>query len=241
MTTPSGPRGLAQQTAERTGAPTDLRSGTVRAVTARGIDVEVAGRRVLNAAHLNGYNPAVGDPVAMLSFDDAWLVLGRPIGPGTPSDNATPGAAAGTTLLDGAALPGLGSTLASSSGATVVVPKYTCNYFHPPNHWVMVLVGHTWYSTVANDWMKLQVINQTSGAVVGENQLIQAGNNFFANFETWAAMVPPSQGGKVASLYLTLVRESLATGVVRVDDPVTRRGFMVALDMGDTSVMRSAA
>lgn len=234
----AGPRTLTAQTAERTASPSDLRSGTVVGVSARGIDVRVAGSVVPDAAHLPGYNPAVGDPVAMLKFDDVWLVLGRPVGPATPLDNSVAGTAVGPSVLDAMALSGGGGTIATSSGSTVVVPRYGVTFFHPQNHWVLLLVGVSWYSSVANDMVKLQVLNTTTGAVVGETELIMAGTVFFGRFEVFAAMVPPTQGGALASYYMTILRES-GTGASRVDDVNARRGFMVALDMGDTSVVRT--
>lgn len=233
-----GPGGLTTELASRTQSPSDLRSGTVVGVSARGIDVSVGGTVVPGAAHLPGYNPAVGDPVAMLKYDDVWLVLGRPVGPGTPTDNTGAGGAVGPSVLDAMALSGGGSTLATSSGSTVIVPRYGVGFFHPTNHWVLLLVGVSWYSSVANDMVKLQVLNAVTGAVVGETELIMAGTVFFGRFEVWAAMVPPAQGGQGASYYMTILREG-GTGASRVDDVAARRGFMVALDMGDTSVVRT--
>ncbi len=235
MTSPVS-RSLAGQTATAIGNPSDLRMGTVAEVTARGINVAITGGMIENAAHLSSYNPAVGDPVALIRFQDSWLVLDRPVGPGTATDLATPGSGLGTTLLGGTVLSGTNTTIASSTGALVPVPRYRCTYHHPTGHHVLVMVGVTWYCSVAGDTMEVSVWNAMNGVQVGSIVFQQSDNNFFSRFETSGQMILPAQGGRKVDLYLQVQRLS-GTGTSRVDDAVIRRGYMVALDMGDGSVI----
>lgn len=240
MTFPIGPAGLTMRTAGKTESPTDLRSGTVAAVTPYGLEVTIASGTVKNASHLSSYNPAVGDPVTLLRFENAWVVLGRPVGPGTASDAATPGLGAGTTLLAGMALSGTGATMASSTGSAVVVPRYGVTFFHPANHWVLLLCGFTRYSSVANDWMSINIRNASFlSAVVGGGEFVQAGNNFYAHFETIGVMIPPTPYGGSGSSYFVEVKRENGSGTSRIDDPSNRRGFMLALDMGDGSMVET--
>ena len=136
-----GPNPLTQATAQGLDGPTEIRTGTVTAVTARGITVAVA-EGTVPAAHLDSYAPAVGDPVAMAAFRDSWLALGRPVGTGTATDLVTPGSGAGPTVLGGMVLSGTNATMASSTGSFVTVPRYRCTYHHPANHQVMIWGGY---------------------------------------------------------------------------------------------------
>jgi len=232
-----GPRGLTSQASSATDAPTDLRSGIVVAVTSRGIDVDVASGRIVGAAHLASYNPAVGDPVALVRFQDAWLVLDRPVGPGTALDLATPGSGAGTNLLGGTVLSGTGATLASSTGTAVNVPRYRCTYYHPPGHQVLILCGVSWYSSVTADSLWIMLWDAVSGVQASIMDLNQMSNNFFGHFETFGAMLQPATfGGRKVDLYMQVQRAG-GTGTSRVDDIAARRGFMIALDMGDGSIL----
>lgn len=247
MTTPvpglpfAGPRGLTAATAGLTDGGVAVQMGVITAVTSRGLTVARAGGTIEDVAHLSSYNPAVGDPVALVRYQDAWLVTGRPVGPGTTLDTATPGSAAGTTLLDGMALAGAGVSIATSTGAVVVVPKYGVTFYHPPNHWVLLLIGVSWYSSVVNDWLTLSIRNSVTAARVFYTDKIQAGSNSFAQWETIGAMLPPSLGGKGASYYMDLQRVA-GSGTSRVDDNLPeRRGYMLALDMGDGAVIRTVA
>jgi hypothetical protein len=232
MTLPVGPRGLTQQAGQLLADPTDVRQGRVSAVTARGIDVAVAGGLVADAAHLDGYNPAVGDNVVMTRFADSWFVLGRPVGPGTATDNATRGTGVGATLLNGVVLSGGGATLASSTGAVVTVPRYNLNYHHPAGHWVMLWVGYSWYNNITNDVLFVTFKNSVTGATVGTDELIQAGGNAFGHWASAGYLVGPSEGGKEAKITMTIQRGA-GTGTVRVDDAAVRRGYLIALDMAD--------
>lgn len=229
---------MTRQVADGAAGPSDVRTGRVVAVTARGIDVEVAGGLVEGAAHLSSYNPAVGDAVALIRFRDSWLVLDRPVGPGTAADFATPGSGVGTTLLGGMALSGTGATMASSTGALVTIPRYGITIHHPLNHWVMIMAGFHWYSSVTNDWLTISIANASFGSVVvGGNDFIQAGNNFFAHFSTVCALIPPDPFGGQGSSYFTQLQRVNGAGTSRVDDIAARRGYMLAFDMGDVSVI----
>lgn len=234
MTTPI--RGLTQGTANRTAAPSDLRTGVVTAVAAGGLTVEAAGGTIEGAAHVASYNPAVGDPVAMIQFEDTWLVLGRPIGPGTATDYATAGPVVGASVLKGCVLNGTGGTIATSTGAVVVVPRYSVTYHHPADHWVMLTLAINWYCNTTNDWMRISVKNGATGVAVGAFELVQSGNNFFGNRATQSFMVPPDQGGAGRSYYVDIQRVN-GTGTVRIDDPIDRLGFLMAYDLGGLSLI----
>ena len=237
MTQTGGRRALATQTAAAVGAPSDLRSGTVVAVTSRGIDVNVAGGLVQGAAHLSSYNPAVGDPVALMRFQDSWLVLDRPVGPGTATTLLTPGSGVGATMLGGVTLSGTNTTMASSTGSFVTVPRYRCTYHHPAGHKVLILGGYTWYCTVANDVIEVTLTDSVSGTQGASLTHLQAGNNFFSTFETFGALLRPEAfGGRKVDLYMQLRRIS-GTGTSRIDDSSIRPGYLVAVDLGDSSVI----
>src|ERR1041384_3661417 len=176
--------------------------GTVVAVTSRGIDVSVGTGLVPNIAHLQGYNPAVGDPVGMLRFEDSWVVLGRPVGPGTATDNVTPGSGLGTTLLGG----------------------------------VVLWVGYSWFNNTVNDVLFVTFKNSVTGSTIGSDELIQAGGAAFGHFASAGYMVPPTEGGKEVKITMSIQRGA-GSGTVRIDDPGVRRGYLIALDMGHTSVI----
>lgn len=228
--------GLTQQTAQAVAAPSNLRMGTVKAVNARGIDVTVANGLISGAAHLPGYNPAVGDPVAMVLFQDSWLVLGRPIGPGTATDNASPGAALGQTLLDGCALKMSGTVLATSTGASATVPRYGVTYYHPPSHWVLIQAAYTWYCTVATDIAQVRVRETVSNTQLLQVEHPQQGTT--SAFATQWALVPPTLGGQARSIGLEVQRFS-GTGTSQIEDHATRRGLMLAYDLGSTAIIRT--
>lgn len=236
MTAP-GPRGLTQQAAQAAAGLSDLRTGVVQAVTSRGIDVRVGVDGLIpDAAHLNSYAPAVGDPVSMIAFQGSWLVLGRPVGPGTARDNVTPGSAAGTTLIGATVLTGTSTTLASSTGSAVVVPRMTMAYYHPPGHYVLIMAGFSWFNNIANDWLTATFSNANNGVTLADIQLIQAASAAAGHWETLPFIVGPSQGGKPVSLKMTIQRLS-GTGTVRVDDSGPRVNYLIALDLGDQSVI----
>lgn len=216
--------------------PTDLCSGIVTEVTSRGLTVSRAAGLIQNVAHLDSYNPAAGDAVSLVRFAGSWLCLGRPVGPGTPEDLATPGSGLGTTLLGGIVMSGTNTTIASSTGALVAVPRYRCTYHHPTGHHVLIMLGFTWYCSVAADTMAVTVWDAITGTKVGELIFNQSSNNFFSRFESAGVLVPRTQGGRKVDLYLQVQRLG-GTGTSRIDDNSATPGYMVALDLGDGSVI----
>lgn len=233
----AGPRALVSETTKKTEDPSALRVGVVTVVTARGITVALANGSV-GASHLDSYAPAVGDYCAMMETKDSWIALGRVVGPVTPTDLSAQGTGVGPSVLDAMGLTGTGTTLASSTGSEVTVPRYGVTYYHPPGHWVMLICGYAWYSSVANDWLAVRFKEAATSATIWSNRHIQAGNNFFGNSFTSFAPIPPSYGGAGHSIFMTVQRVS-GSGTSRIDDS-TDLGFMVALDMGDQSVFRTA-
>jgi hypothetical protein len=238
VTAPVGAKQLTAVTAAGIEAPTDMRMGTVAAVSARGVDVSVASGLIQSAAHLPGYNPAVGDPVAMARFQDTWLVLGRPIGPGTAVDNATPGTALATPLLDGMVLTQSGSILATSAttGSFVDVPRYGVSFYHPDNHWVRIDTTYTYFSTVNSDVIQVRVKELKSNTTIGTVEHLQLQGSSWYVTTSWVC--PPSLGGATRSYGLQVCRQ-FGTGNCRLEDHATRRGSMIAYDLGeDADVIR---
>lgn len=237
MTSPGSPRSLSGQTAAAIGSPSDLRMGVVSAVTSRGINVAITGGLIENAAHLSSYNPAVGDPVALIRFQDSWLVLDRPVGPGTAVDLGSPGSGVGATFLGGTVLNPTNTTLASSTGAFVPVPRYRCTYHHPQGHHVLIVGGFTWYCGTANDWIEITLTDAMTGAQAMSLTRIQAGNNFFSTYETFGVpLLAGVFGGKKVDLYMS-IRRINGSGTVRIDDSGVRPGYLLAMDIAATSVI----
>jgi hypothetical protein len=233
----AGPRGLTAQTASRTDAPTDLRTGVVAAVSTAGIDVTVDGGTVAAAAHLGSYAPAVGDPVVLQRFQDSWVVLGRPIGPGTATDKATPGPAVGPVLLDAMALTKSGSILATSTGAAVTVPRYGVTVYHPPGHWVRLDISYTYFSTVVDDVLQVQVFEFISSQIIDLfDYHVLSGSSWFVSV---TCLVPPTFGGVKRNYGLRVLRTG-GSGNARLEDHSVRRGHMEAYDLGDQSIVRTA-
>lgn len=229
----AGPGKLAQQTAEKTDGQSDLRTGIVTAVTARGITVAVAGGAV-TASHGASYAPAVGDTVALMKTLDSWIALDRIVGPGTPSDYTAPGSGMGPTVL--AAMHTTGSTtLASSTGLTVPVPKYTLTYYHPPGHSVLFLVFFTWISTVSADWIIADLTETTTASAVGEFLQPQV-NASFGRADLWSGLASEALGGAKRTVSMTMARLT-GTGTTSVNQTNARPGYMIALDLGDKSVI----
>jgi hypothetical protein len=218
--------------------PSDIRTGEVSAVTSRGINVQVGTGLVEDAAHLTSYNPAVGDTVAMMLYNDSWIVLGRLLGPGTPTDYTAPGTGLGGTLLDGMVLTMSGAILATSAttGLAVTVPRSGVSVFHPTNHWIKIEVTYTYFSTVNGDIVETRLIETTSNTEVARVQYNQlAGSSWFV---TTTFVVPPTFGGRKRTYGLQVVRGA-GSGNCRLEDHSTRRGSMFAWDLGDTSMIRT--
>jgi hypothetical protein len=226
-----GPSRLTEQTAARTDAPTDLRTGTVTAVTARGIEVDVAGG-IAPASVLDTANVAVGDTVALLRTQDSWMVIGRPIGTGTPLDNLSPGSGAGFKILDAMITDGT-ADLATSVGATVTVPKYSLTFYHPPGHQVLIICGFAWYINSNDGWGINQILD-LAGNQVGEwvEPTVSAA---FGRYGVMWAPILDSLGGAQRTYYMRMARLA-GTGTYFLQQGFAKRGFMVALDMGHTSL-----
>lgn len=229
----AGPRPLVQETAKATEAPSDLRLGTITGVTARGVTVNVAGGLV-PASHLDSYSPAVDDTVALQRFQDSWVVLGRVVGSGTPSDNASPGPGMGATMLEGVYTSGSG-TLASSSGAELPVPGYSLTFHHPANHCVLIAMGFSWSATVSTDWM-WTLLREAISTTLINSRAEPVVSSSFGRYTTWYGMAGPSYGGLPRTYYMTMQRLS-GTGAVTVAKSDTSRGYMLAIDVGDAALV----
>lgn len=211
----------------------DARTGIVTAVTARGITVAVASGST-TAAHLDSYAPAVGDTVALVKTQDSWLCLGRVVGSGTATDSRSPGSGVGPSVL--AAMHTTGSTtLASSSGGSVAVPKYTLTYYHPPGHSVLILAFFTWISTVAADWILVDLTETTTGSAVGEFVQPQV-NAGFGRADLMTGLAAETLGGGKRTVSMTMARLT-GTGTSSINQTNSRPGYMIALDLGDKSVI----
>lgn len=233
MTSPRGPSGLTRQTAEKTDNPSDLRTGAVSAVTSRGIDVQVAGG-VITAAHLDSYAPAVGDSVALMKTQDSWLAMGRIVGSGTPTDFSSAGTGVGPSVLAAMRTSGTGA-LVSSTGSTVFVPKYSIQYFHPVGHSVLILAFFNWNSTNATDWIIADLVEAVSGSGVGE--LVEAQiNATFGRANLMTGLVRDTFGGARRQINLNMARLS-GSGTTTISQTDSRPGYMIALDLGDKSVI----
>lgn len=237
MTLPlAGPRRVTSEVSGRTDEPTDLRVGTVTAVTSRGVTVNCAGGEVPDVAHLGSYQPGIGDTVVLQRWSNSWIVFGRPIGPGTPTDNATPGLSLGLPLIDGMVLTMAGGAMAASTGALVNVPRYGVTFYHPVNHWVLLLTAYTWFCSVSGDVIQVTWYDTISGTVIGKAEHVQQPNASF--FPTTGMVAPASLGGARRSYAMKIQRIS-GTGTNQIEDHATRRGFMLALDMGDAGIIRT--
>lgn len=233
MTTPTGPSSLTRGTAERTDTPSDLRTGVVSEVSARGITVQVASAPV-NAAHLDSYAPAIGDTVALMKTQDTWLCMGRIVGSGTSTNFLAPGSGVGPSVLAGMRTLGT-STLASSTGSAVPVPKYTLTYYHPPGHSVLIMVYFTWICTASADWIIADLTETTTATPVGEFVEPQVTGNF-GRADLWTGLVKETLGGTKRTVSMTMSRLT-GTGTVSVNQNESRPGYMLALDLGDKSVI----
>jgi hypothetical protein len=228
-------RSMAEQTAQRTEAPTDLRMGTVTAVTAYGITCSVAGGSV-TASHLDSYSPAVGHTVVLQRVLDAWVCLGRPVGSGTAKDGGSAGSGMGLTVLAGVDMTGSGA-LASSSGSEVPVPGMSLTFYHPAGHPVLLIAGFAWQSTNAADWLITRFRNQ-GGSVVGEFSEPVVSTSF-GRYSTHTVMLPASYGGGQRQYYLNLIRIT-GTGTTTISRNPANQSYMLALDVGDQTLVKAA-
>lgn len=226
-------RNLAEQTAQRTEGPTDLRMGTVIAVTAYGITVDVGGGSV-SASHLDSYSPAIGHTVVLQRVMDAWVCLGRPVGSGTPTDGGSAGSGMGLTVLGGEIVGGSG-TLASSSGAEVAVPGMSLTFWHPAGHPVLLMAGFAWQSSNATDWIITRFRNWT-GNVVGE-QPEPVVSTSFGRYSTHTVMLSAAYGGAQRQYYFNMARLT-GSGTTTINRNPANQGYMLALDVGDQTLVK---
>jgi len=228
-----GPTGLTQVASARTDGPSDLRVGLVTAVTARGITVAMANGEV-SASHASGYAPAAGDAVALMKYRDSWIALCRVVGPGTPTDYSAGGSSAGLAVLAGMRTSGT-ATLASSSGAAVAVPRYNLTYYHPAGHSVMIMAFFLWGSTQNADWILVDFTELVSATAVGEwvQPLTSAS---FGRGDTISCLVGDNFGGARRVVSMTMSRLT-GTGTTSISCLPSRPGYMIAVDLGDQSVI----
>lgn len=227
----TGPAPLTEGLSAAVDAPTDQRLGTVTAVTARGITVNVAGGEV-PAAHLDSYVPAVGETVALVRFQGSWLVVGRPVGFGTSSDSMSPGPGVGITLL--AAQECTTGSQAFSTGAEVAMPSYSLTFYHPTGQHVLIVAVYGWFSTVSADWVNVALREQFSG-VSYASQLEPITSNVFGRTASFVRRVPSSLGGTKRTYYMTVQRFS-GTGTSQAGI-LSNSGCMLAYGIGDRSII----
>lgn len=228
----TGPSGLVAALPDPA-ASSDIRTGIVTAVTARGITVAV-GSGTVTAAHLDSYAPAVGDTVALGKTQDSWLCMGRVVGSGTAVDYRSPGSGVGPSVLAAMHTSGT-STLVSSTGSALPVPKYTLTYYHPPGHSVLILAFFGWISTANADWIIVDFTETISGTAVGEWDE-PAVSSSFGRTATVSALVRETLGGAKRTVSMTMNRLT-GTGTTSITQNDSRPGYMIALDLGDQSVI----
>lgn len=234
----SGPRGLTQQTGAATASPSDLRQGLVAEVTARGITVAVAGGAVV-ASHLDSYAPAVGDNVAMVKTQDSWLALGRIVGPGTPTNNLSPGSAAGPTVLAGMVTKGTSTLLNTTSTTPVAIPQYSLTFYHPDNHHVLLLAGFSWVPNVSDNWAGINFVETTN--VLGTVNIGQwsapAVSASFGRFDTVSAIADNTNAGFLRTYVMQGSRRTGTGTGVAFNENAASPGYMLAIDIGDNAVI----
>jgi hypothetical protein len=232
-------RSLAEQTAQRTDAPTDLRMGTVTAVTAFGIEVDVGGGTV-TASHLDSYAPSVGHTVVLQRLLDAWVCLGRPIGSGTDQGGGSPGSGMGATVLGGATLGGSG-TIASSTGAEVACPGMSMSFFHPIGHTVLLVAGFWWASSNSADWIitRWRVNHPSGGGILLGEWSEPVVNSGFGRYGVHMAVAPPTYGGPNRTYYLNMLRIT-GSGTTSISRNSGATSFVTAIDLGDSSLVKVA-
>jgi hypothetical protein len=226
-----GPASSTTETAAKTDAQSDLRMGVVTAVTTRGITVQV-GAQSIDAAHLDSYAPAVGDPVALMKAQDSWLAMGRVVGPGNPTDFSAGGPAAGPSFLGSTSLTGISAgTLVSTAAGPVDIPKYDTTYFHPSGHVILVLFGVEWVASVTTASATFLVQEVTAPITPGF--LRQLAGVTTDRCDIGYAIVPAAQGGTQRRIK---VQVTATGGTITVKDGIAAgRGFMSLLDLGDQS------
>lgn len=224
-----GPAGNTTEVAGKTDAQSDLRMGVVTAVTTRGITVNV-GAQSVDAAHLDSYAPALGDPVALMKTQDSWLAIGRVVGPGNAADLSGVGPAIGPSLLGGGIITTTRTT--STAAGPVNVSGWDIDFWLPPNHAALVVAGFPYFGSIAGSVGQLTLVNVGTGQIAQLRRSAITGNN--AQMETLTGVVMPSALGRAINIIAQLQFIS-GTGTSNVNGFTVNPGYMFAMDLGDTS------
>lgn len=223
-----GPSGLTAEAAGKTDAQSDLRMGVVTAVTNRGITVDV-GAQSVDASHLDSYAPALGDPVALMKVQDSWLAMGRVVGPGNVTDFTNVGPSIGPSLLGGGIVTTTRTT--STSAGPVNISGWSINFYLPPNHSALVIAGLPYFGSVAGSVAQM-MLNAGGGQIAQMRRTTITAS--IASMEFLSGVVMPNSAGRNINATATLQFIS-GTGTVNVNGFSVVPGYMVALDLGDTS------
>jgi len=224
-----GPAGSTTEVAGKTDASSDLRMGVVTAVTTRGITVQV-GAQTHDAAHLDSYAPAVGDPVALMKFEDSWLALGRTVGPGNASDLSGVGPAIGPSFLGGGIVTTTRTT--STSAGPVNISGWDIDFWLPAGHHALVIAGLPYFGSVAGSVAQMMLNAVGIGQISQMRRTSITGN--IASMETITGVVVASDVGRAINVIAQLQFIS-GSGTVNVNGFSVVPGFMIAMDLGDTS------
>lgn len=224
-----GPAGSTTEVAARTDAQSDLRMGIVTAVTTRGITVAV-GAQSVDASHLDSYAPALGDPVALMKVQDSWLAIGRVVGPGNASDLSGVGPAIGPSYLGGGIITTTRTT--STAAGPVNISGWDIDFWLPPNHSALVIAGLPTFGSVAASVMQFALVAVGIGQISQLRRSTVTGS--IAVMETLTGVVMPASAGRAINVVATVQFVS-GTGTANVNGFSVNPGYMVALDLGDTS------
>jgi hypothetical protein len=226
-----GPAKSTTEVAGKTDAQSDLRMGTVTAVTTRGITVDV-GAQTVDAAHLDSYAPAVGDPVALMKVQDSWLALGRVVGPGNASDLSGVGPAIGPSLLGGGIVTTSRTT--STGAGPVNISGWDIDFWLPPNHAALIVAGFPYFGSIAGSVGQMTLVVVGSGNIAQLRRTAVTAN--IAQMETLTGVIMPSSLGRAIEVVAQLQFIS-GTGTSNVNGFTVNPGYMFAMDLGDTSFM----
>jgi hypothetical protein len=185
-----GPAKSTTEVAGKTDAQSDLRMGTVTAVTTRGITVDV-GAQTVDAAHLDSYAPAVGDPVALMKVQDSWLALGRVVGPGNASDLSLLGGGIVTT-----------SRTTSTAAGPVNISGWDIDFWLPPNHAALIVAGFPYFGSIAGSVGQMTLVVVGSGNIAQLRRTAVTAN--IAQMETLTGVVMPSSLGRAIEVVAQL-------------------------------------